>query len=406
MTQFFAVSYDAYRNEYFNRNVTDFTNALRMNFTRADYLRNVFPTKTFPNHHSISTGVFPEKHGVMANTLYDFTLGVEMKYSFELYHFESKITPIWIMNEMAGGNSGCMMWPGSDYKYSGYSCSHSEHYSPSEDYFERVDTVFDWILNTTNPANLIMFYIEEPDTHAHAFGPESQTITDLVVKLNNVTQYFYEKIQKHQLENRVSVIHLSDHGMDNLQLQNVIDLTKIIGNTTVKFYGTTPVLQVVPNNLNETETFYQKLLAEANKNKNFKVYLDSDLPERWHFRNKIRVGPITAVADLGYGFQDMYDAAKYYEKAYNITVSPTNKYGVHGYDNTYESMHPIFFAYGNKIRSENVVKPFDTVDLIFLFCDILGLDVPDYAQGSRDNIVGVLKDDSRSRMSRWMVVSE
>lgn len=400
------MSYDAFRNEYFERNVTDYTNELRMNNTRATYIRNVFPTKTFPNHHTISTGVFPEEHGVMANALYDFDLERELKYSFELFHFRSEIKPIWILNEMAGGRSGCMMWPGSDYQYDGVTCTHSKHFNMSMNYTQRADEVFDWILNTTNPPNLIMFYIEEPDTHAHAFGPESQTITDLVDKLNNVTRHIHQMIYSHNLQDRVNVIHMSDHGMDNLELRNVIDLTKIVSEK-VQYYGSTPVLQIVPENLTEIDKIYNKLKAEAEKSGKFKVYINTTLPDRWHFHNKIRTGPITVVADLGFGFQDMFKAAEWYKTAYNIPVTPTTKYGVHGYDNTYESMHPIFFAYGHSIKTENVVAPFDTVDLMHLFCEILGLDVPDYVKGNRVNILGILKENSASsRMSRYLVMSE
>ncbi|CRK99499.1 CLUMA_CG012818, isoform A [Clunio marinus] len=398
------VSYDAFRNEYFNRNVTEFTNSLRFNSTRAKYLRNVFPTKTFPNHHSIATGVFPEEHGVMANSLYDFDLEKPLKYSFELFHFKSEIKPIWILNEMSGGRSGCMMWPGSDYEYDGVKCTHNLHYNITVNYTERVDIVFQWILNKESPANLIMFYIEEPDTHAHAFGPESDTITQLVSKLNTVTEYLYKKIKQHNLENRVNVVHLSDHGMDSLQLKNVIDLSKLIGNKKVNYYGTTPILQIVPEDIQDTNFIYDNLVKAAESQRTFKVYLDSTLPERWHFYNKKRVGPITAVADLGYGFQDMYQSAEWYEKAYNIVITPTNKYGVHGYDNAYESMHPIFFAYGHLIKDDNVVNPFDTVDLFFLFCEILGLEPPNYLKGNRENILGILRNMETNKLSRWMVL--
>lgn len=401
-----SVSYDAFRNEYFSRNVTDFTNELRKNSTRASYLRNVFPTKTFPNHHSIATGVFPEEHGVMGNELFDFELNQKLKYSFELFHYRSEIKPIWILNEMAGGVSGCMMWPGSDYLYDGINCAHNLHFNYSVSFSDRVNMVFDWILDSKLPANLIMFYVEEPDTHAHAFGPESPVITDLVAQLNNVTEYFHRKIKYHNLESRVSVIHLSDHGMDNLELRNVIDLTQIIGNNTANYYGTTPVLQVVPRNLSETTAIFEKLSAESKRLGTFKVYLDDALPERWHYQNKMRIGPITAVADLGYGFQDMFASADWYQKAYNITRTNTTKYGVHGYDNTYETMHPIFFAYGNMIKEKNEVAPFDTVDLFYLFCDILGLEYPSYLKGDRDNIVGILKQDRAERLSRWIVVGE
>jgi ectonucleotide pyrophosphatase/phosphodiesterase family member 5 len=386
--------------------VTDYTNELRQNNTRADYIRNVFPTKTFPNHHTISTGVFPEEHGVMANMLYDFDLAKGLNYSFELFHYKAEIHPIWILNEMAGGRSGCMMWPGSNYQYEGFKCSHSRHFNMSEDYNERVDEVFHWILNTTNPPNLVMFYIEEPDTHAHAFGPESATITNLVEKLNNVTRYLHQKIYENNLQDRVNVMHMSDHGMDSLELRNVVDLSKMVSEK-VKFFGSTPVLQIVPENLTETQKIYEKLMKEAEKTGKFKVYLDSTLPKRWHFNNKIRTGPITAVADLGYGFQDMFQAADYYERAYKIPKTNTTRYGVHGYDNVYDSMHPFFFAYGHSIRTKNVVQPFDTVDLMHLFCELLDIEVPDYVKGNRENILGILKENSEvKRLSRWLVLGE
>lgn len=59
------ISYDAFRPDYFERDVTPFMNDLRKKGTYAEYMRNVFPTKTFTNHHTISTGLFPEVHGVL-----------------------------------------------------------------------------------------------------------------------------------------------------------------------------------------------------------------------------------------------------------------------------------------------------------------------------------------------------
>lgn len=54
-TALLVVSYDAFRPEYFNRNVSPFMNKLRKEGASADFMHNVFPTKTFVNHHTIST---------------------------------------------------------------------------------------------------------------------------------------------------------------------------------------------------------------------------------------------------------------------------------------------------------------------------------------------------------------
>ncbi|KAG5680364.1 hypothetical protein PVAND_009873 [Polypedilum vanderplanki] len=398
------VSYDAFRNEYFDRGVTNFTNQLRSNSTRSKYMLNIFPTKTFPNHHSIATGVYAEEHGVTGNGFYDFELKQSYNYSYEMFHFRSEIKPIWILNELYNGNSGCMMWPGSDYLYDGIGCTHKRHYNLSENFHERVDEMFEWILDKKNPANLVMFYIEDPDNHAHAFGPESPKITELVAKLDKTTEYIHKKIMFHSLEERINVIHLSDHGMDSMQLKNVIDLTKIVGNS-VDFYGSSPVLQIVPKIENELDKIYEKLLNVSNIMKTFKVFLNNELPERWHFSNKYRVGPITVVAELKYGFQDMYESAKWYEKAYNITVNENNNYGVHGYDNAIESMHPVFFAYGHLIKEFNEIEPFNSIDLMYLFCEILGISPPNYLQGNREHIKGILKTSEMSKTSRWIVLT-
>lgn len=69
-------------------------------------------------------------------------------------------------------------------------------------------------------------------------------------------------------------------------------------------------------------------------------------------------------------------------------------------------MYAIFFAYGHKIKSRNFVEPFDTVDLFYLFCEVLGLEAPDYLKGNREHILGILKENETTRLSRWMVLSK
>lgn len=62
----------------------------------ADYLTNVFPTKTFPNHHSIATGLYAEVHGVIGNSFYDPEYKKIIKQGFEMYHYNDHIKPIWV----------------------------------------------------------------------------------------------------------------------------------------------------------------------------------------------------------------------------------------------------------------------------------------------------------------------
>lgn len=90
------ISYDAFRNEYFQRNLTNNMLKFKRSGTTANYINNIFPTKTFPNHHTIATGLYPEVHGVLGNTLYDNILG-PLSLSYNLYHYRDDIEPIWVV---------------------------------------------------------------------------------------------------------------------------------------------------------------------------------------------------------------------------------------------------------------------------------------------------------------------
>lgn len=76
-------------------------------------------------------------------------------------------------------------------------------------------------------------------------------MTKLVSKLDDLTKYIQQKLFDNNLDQRVNVIHLSDHGMSSVTPQNFINLTEFVRSETVSFYGTSPVLQVVPKNNSE-----------------------------------------------------------------------------------------------------------------------------------------------------------
>lgn len=93
------VSFDGFRHDFFTKLATLGLNRFKSGGTHAPYVRNVFPTKTFPNHHSIATGLFPESHGVLGNEVYDPTLKKVLEFGSEMYNTQS-ITPIWVSAQL------------------------------------------------------------------------------------------------------------------------------------------------------------------------------------------------------------------------------------------------------------------------------------------------------------------
>ena len=89
------VSFDGFRYDFFSKCPTPGLDAFKSAGTHAPYTRNVFPTKTFPNHQSIATGLFPESHGVLGNEVYDSSTNRILHFGPEMYNTPG-ITPIWV----------------------------------------------------------------------------------------------------------------------------------------------------------------------------------------------------------------------------------------------------------------------------------------------------------------------
>lgn len=80
----------------------------------------------------------------------------------------------------------------------------------------------------------------------------------MIREVDEITGYIQEKLIENNLENRVNVIHLSDHGMNNVTPDNFISLTEF-SNGMFDIYGTSPVIQVVPVDSSECRKILKHL---------------------------------------------------------------------------------------------------------------------------------------------------
>lgn len=140
----------------------------------------------------------------------------------------------------------------------------------------------------------------------------------MIIQTDRVASYIRDSLARHNLSDKANVIYLSDHGMDSLVQADFIDITKMLTNGTYDLYGNSPVLQVVPRP-GQLATVLQQLEQGAAANGHFKVYTMETLPARWKCSNDQRMGPIAVVADIKYGFQDMFGWLPMYAAKFNIT---------------------------------------------------------------------------------------
>ena len=78
-----------------------------------------YPSKTFPNHYTLATGLYPDHHGIIANSFINRKDGVVFSLGNPKTKIDSRFyggEPIWVTAKKQGKRVFTYHWPGSDVK--------------------------------------------------------------------------------------------------------------------------------------------------------------------------------------------------------------------------------------------------------------------------------------------------
>ncbi|EGG19590.1 type I phosphodiesterase/nucleotide pyrophosphatase family protein [Cavenderia fasciculata] len=349
-----VISIDGFRWDYLNRNITPNLNKIHsgVNSCRASYLSPQFPSKTFPNHFTLATGLYPESHGIISNEMIDpKSKRKKFSYATDSVYDAQWITgePIWVTAIKHNLKAACCLWPGCVVPIQGI--LPNPIISPVQD----------------NP-DLTMAYLSEVDTASHKFGVDSTETLQAIKDVDRAIGQFMENMTKSGLIDTTNLIILSDHGMTNVK--HTIDITKYIDMSKVFMSGSpTPILSLypLPHVDGPSDSLYTGLTVDEiynalhGKHPNLQIYRKEDVPKHYHFslHSNTAISPIVGIADLGYSI-------------FTGTVLPVEK-GTHGYDPSYPDMKGILIASGPNIKSQS--KPFDceNTDLFNVYTTLLNI---------------------------------
>ncbi|XP_051925796.1 ectonucleotide pyrophosphatase/phosphodiesterase family member 1 isoform X2 [Hippocampus zosterae] len=201
----------------------------------ASYMQSSFPTKTFPNHYSIVTGLYPESNGLIDNVMYDpvmdaiFTLSGPEKENPEWYLGQ----PIWHTAKYQGLKSGTFFWPGSDVKINGSFPDIYRPYNGKIPFEERVLTVLKWLqLPDGQRPDFYTLYLEEPDKSGHSFGPVSGGVAQSIKAVDKVVGQLMNGLKQLGLHRCVNVIVVADHGMEETSCDRKENLQELLGDVS------------------------------------------------------------------------------------------------------------------------------------------------------------------------------
>ena len=372
-----VLSVDGFRWDYADKVATPNLDKIAGMGVKAESLKASFPTKTFPNHYSIATGLYPDHHGIVLNSFYDP--------DFDRYYFirDRKAVedgsfydgePIWVTAEKQGVISGSYFWVGSEAEIKGVRPTYWKRYDHDFPYKQRIDSVISWLQKPLEVRpHLILWYIDEPDGTGHKSGPDSKEMEDIIVELDLLIGYFMAEIENLPIADKINVIVTSDHGMGNISEDR-----KVVIKNHLNMDWITEIQGYNPNyNIQAKEGYIDSVYLELLEIEHISAWKSELVPERLHYGTHNRTLDLVVVADSSWSI--VLDAEK---KVGN---------GAHGYDNDNKDMHAIFYACGPAFKENYVSQTFNNVDIYPLIALILNLQ-PAIIDGSPDNVKGLLKE--------------
>ncbi len=358
------VSFDAFRWDYLNRGITPNLDTLINKGVRAESFQPAFPSKTFPNHLSIITGMYPENHGIIFNK---FT-NVNTREVYQLKDRAAVQNPKWYKGEAFwetaeknGIITASFFWPGSELDNANRRPTYFKYYNQSVSYIARIDTVINWLqLPSAKRPHFITLYFHDTDFFGHKFGPNSPEINQSIKRLDSLAGYINNGLIRIGMKDSVNIIYLSDHGMTEISPERIINIEKILAGQKYKQGGAKTLAMITPREANK-----EIILSILRKNQNhFKVYERKEMPEYFHFSKNKNIAPILLVADLGWSIVNNAQLKQF--------INLGNK-GNHGYDNFNIDMHGIFVASGPAFKKHYFTGTIRNIDVYPLLCKIFNI---------------------------------
>ena len=363
------VSVDGLRGDVIGTGAMPTLDALAARGVRARWMTPSYPSLTFPNHYTLVTGLRPDHHGIVNNTMRDPVLGW-----FSLGKREAVEDPRWWGGEPAwvtvqkhGGHAATMFWPGSEAPIAG---QYPEHWLPFDGAMSadaRVDQVLAWLdLPPASRPRFVTLYFDKVDHAGHDSGPASDDVRAAHRTVDAALARLLAGLQARGLRDIVDLLVVSDHGMAEVapgQREFLDDYLAAkglpIASSDVVSRGT--AVGVGPAAGADAEAVAAVEDALLGRHPHAECWRKGEVPARWHYGTHPRIPAIVCQADVGWRLET--------RAAWRPRDHAT---GSHGFDPQAPEMHAVFVADGPGFADGGVVlAPFDNVDVYPLLMRLL-----------------------------------
>ena len=377
------ISIDGFRADYLQRGITPNISHLAKTGVQAEWMTPSYPSLTFPNHYTIVTGLRPDHHGIIHNSMSDPQLGrfmLSMREAVQDGRWWGG-EPIWITAQKNGLRSATMFWPGSEANIQNLHPNQWKPFDGAVTPTQRVEQVIAWMnAPAAQRPNIVTLYFDQVDTKGHHFGPESEQVRQAMIEVDDAIGLLLKKLAAIDQRATTNIILVSDHGMATVENDQRITVEDMV---SVKEAEITSIGQVIGINPNPgfEKLVEAKLINRADER--YTCWRKQDLPPRFHYGTHPRIPAIICQMQEGWDALPQADLDKWQKY--------TNTRGSHGFDPALPSMRAIFIANGPAFKQSTTIPAFDNVDVYSLLTYLLGIPAA-HNDGSLKALEPALKD--------------
>ena len=370
------ISLDGLRWDYLDTYDVPFMNQLAREGVKA-VMQPSFPSKTFPNHYTLATGLTPDHHGIIANTFWDREKGVEFSLGNKVTRADGRYyggDPVWLTAKHQGVKTATVFWVGSDVTIQGEHPTYWLDYQTQQmDYPGRVDEIIRLLkLPEKDRPHLVMAYFEEPDRSGHNYGPMNRLTRRAMEDMDLLLSNLWARIQLLPIADKVNLIITGDHGMTSVDPKRFVDIDYVVPKEWYdRFCNDYPTL-IYASAPEYIDSIYNALQGVDH----IRAWKKEDVPAYLGYGTNKNMGDVVVLPDVGWLFAD----------------KPSKKQrGSHGFDHMAADMQVGFRAIGPDFKV-GYEKPdrFRNVCIYPLLCHLLGV-TPSPNDGSLEEVSDMLR---------------
>jgi predicted AlkP superfamily pyrophosphatase or phosphodiesterase len=380
------ISIDGYRADYFDRGLTPTLAMLAAHGVHAEGMQPSFPSLTFPNHYTLVTGLRPDHHGIVNNTMSDpalgrFSLGDRRAVSDGRWWSEG--TPLWETADAQGLRTATMFWPGSEADIHGRHPDYWKPYDGKVTPAQRVDTVLGWLdLPPAQRPRFLTLYFDAVDHAGHGYGPDSPQVNQALRETDAALARLVQGLEQRGLLDRINLVVVADHGMAGTPAGNSVLVDTLIPMDQV---DTVSLGVLAGFNPRPGHDFAPIEAALTRPQPHMQCWDKSKVPARLAYGSNPRVPQLLCLAETGWRITTRAYLARHQG---HVTL------GDHGYDNADPRMQALFVAHGPAFREGARVGEFPNVDVYPLMAHLLGV-TPAANDGNYGEVEDMLKPEAR-----------